>query len=112
MSKEIKLKITEYQLHFLIGLVQKDRYVDTDSSEMKLAKNDIMTRLYSASCGSLMSLEQFTEECEDESLINYDGWGHFCDEMGDNEEEGCISPSEWLEGKLKTTKTHILWYNR
>jgi len=78
--------------------------------------------------GSLYTLEEFIELCEDGSFIDYDGYG--CYAFKDKMSDKCIHPSDvtgnysWFDfntGEFNSKKipvnidknfTHILWFNR
>jgi len=58
----------------------------------------------------LMTLEEWLECCEDELLIDDDGWGYLATKT--KESNISISPSDRHHFDFPEWATHICWYNK
>ena len=114
--------------HYLIAILQQYEISDfgheADSSTLGTLRN-LVAELHPVewdvfpSYGDLLTLEDFTRDCNDESLIDYDGTGYFANESKISNIH--VKPRQIRENRLATLTrqliennifTHVMWFNR
>jgi hypothetical protein len=62
------------------------------------------------SIGDLFTLEEFIEMCENNNLIDYDGFGEYSD--GKMITNIRVCPSDITDKNIKREWSHVCWYNK
>jgi len=94
--KNLRTKV----INFFIDHVFKDEQTKKSVSVTPLSED----------CGDHMLLSEFVTNCKDGLFIDYDGYGHYATRT--HVTNIVVTPTDIMRGKIRTSFSHVMWYNK
>lgn len=87
------------------------------AKQRKIDQSNVRLAQYALETGdTVYTLSDFQHNCEEGVFIDYDGFGYYASLQADGKtilvSRNVVEPSDIQHGKLDTSYTHVVWYNR